>query len=326
MVWPVPTGKLTPADELRDLLGRVERRLANVGSASAEQLLELMGWLDQIVTLIAELEAQGVDLRPERTRLESIEGILRSKAGQIVRRTGLALARRREEVKPDESHWWWWLDRFVLIRTRQRLQRMLIGLAVVAILIVGGYAAFHYFFPTNPNVEKAQGLQLTAERLAMEGNWAGAEEQLLQALEYTPDDAILWTWLGVVREKQGNQAGADEAFTKARSLSQTELDYLLAKGQVYIQSNQGDKALAEAEKAVKLAPDSAQAHFLLAGAYELLGRQLEAIQEFEKTAALAEEKEPQLVVLARMRMGMLLQTLGVSLPTTGTVTTTTPAP
>jgi len=326
MVWPVPTGKLTPADELRDLLGRVERRLANVSSASAEQLLELMGWLDQIVTLIAELETQGVDLRPERTRLESIEGILRSKAGQIVRRTGLALVRRREEVKPDESHWWWWIDRFVLIRTRQRLQRMLIVLSVVAILVVGGYVAFNYFFPTNPNVEKAQGLQLTAERLAMEGNWAGAEEQLLQALEYTPDDAILWTWLGVVREKQGNQAGADEAFAKARSLSQTELDYLLAKGQVYIQSNQGDKALAEAEKAVKLAPDSAQAHFLLGGAYELLGRQLEAIQEFEKTAALAEEKEPQLVVLARMRMGMLLQTLGVSLPTTGTITTTTPAP
>lgn len=326
MVWPVPTGKLTPADELRDLLGRAERRLANVNSASAEQLLELMGWLDQIVTLIAELEAGGVDLRPERTRLESIEGMLRSKAGRIVRRTGLTLARRREEVKPDESHWWWWLDRLVLTRTRQRLQRTLIGLAVAAILILGGYAAFNYFFPTNPNVEKAQGLQLTAERMAMEGNWAGAEEQLIQALAYTPDDPMLWTWLGVVREKQGNQAGADEAFAKARSLSQSELDYLLVRGQVYIQSSQGDKALAEAEKAVALAPDSAQAHFLLASAYELLGRQFEAIQEFEKTAALAEEKEPQLVVLARMRMGMLMQTLGVSLPTTDTVTTTTPVP
>ncbi len=326
MVWPVQVGKLTPADELRDLLGRAERRLANVDSASAEQLLELMGWLDQIVTLIAELEAGGVDLRPERTRLESIEGLLRSKAGRIVRRTGLALSRRREEVKPDESHWWWWLDRFVLTRARQRLQRALISVAVVAILALGGYAAFKYFFPTNPNVEKAQGLQLTAERLVMEGNWAGAEEQLVQALAYTPDDAMLWVWLGVVRERQGNQAGAEEAFAKARALSQSELSYLLARGQVYVQSNQGDKALAEAEKAVELAPDSAQAHFLLASAYEILGRQLEAIQEFEKTAALAEDKEPQLVVLARMRMGMLMQTLGVSPLTTDTVTVTAPAP
>ncbi len=326
MARAIQPGKLTPADELRDLLGRIERRLANASSATSEQVLELLSWLDQVATLMTDLESQGVDLRPERTRLESIEGTVRSKAGTLVRRMGLSLPRRREEVKPDGSHWWWWLDRFVLTRTQQRLWRAAITLAILVILGAAFYFAFNYFFPTNPNVEKAQGFQLTAERLVMEGDWAGAEQQFQEALNYTPDDLGLWTWLGAVREKQGNQAGAEEAFARARELADSELTYRLARGQVYTQAGDGEKALAEAEKAVELAPDSAQAHFLLAGAYEILGRRFEAIQEFEKTSALAEDKDPQLVVLARMRMGMLMQMPESSFPVTGTVTTTAPAP
>jgi Tfp pilus assembly protein PilF len=352
MVRAIETGKLTPADELREILGHIERRLANANSATAEQVRELFGWLDQVVTLVADLESQGVDLRPEHTRLESIEGTVRSKAGTLVRRAGLSLLRWREEVRPDKSHWWWWLDRFVLAHTQQRLRRTAISLVILVVLGAAFYYAFNYFFPTDPNVEKAQGFQLAAERLVMEGDWAGAEQQFLEALKYTPDDLGLWTWLGVVREKQGNQAGAEEAFARARELADaalaaaiahaptgaeeafarvqeladSELTYRLARGQAYTQAGDGEKALAEAEKAVGLAPDSAQAHFLLAGAYEILGRRYEAIQEFEKVSALAEDKDPQLVVLSRMRMGMLMQMPESSPPVTGTVTTTAPAP
>jgi len=325
MARAIEVGKLTPADELRELLDRVERRVANVKSASAEQVFELFEWLDRIASLMAELEAAGVDLRPERTRLESVEGMMRNRAGIIVRKAGLTLSKRREEVNPDESRWWWWLDRFVLECTRRRIRRALITLGVLAILGGVAYFALNYFFPTDPRVEKAHEHQLTAERLAMDGDWAQAEQEFLKALEYTPEDPTLWTWLGVTREMQGNQAGAEEAFTRAREAAGSELDYLLIRGQVYTQAGQGEKALADAKKAVELAPDSARAHFVLAGAYEATGQYAEAIKEFEKTSDLAEETDPQLVVLARMRMGMLMQM--PSLPTgMGTVTATVTAP
>ncbi len=325
MARAIQTGKLTPADELRELLDRVERRLGNVNSASAEQILELLEWLDQITSIMAELEEAGVDLRPERTRLESIESMLQSKAGRIVRRAGLALPKRREELQPDESRWWWWLDRVVLQRTQRRVRRLLAGAGVLAVVLAVAYFALNYFFPTDPRVEKAQGFQLTGERLVMEQDWRGAEQQFLEALKYTPDDLMLWIWVGVVREKQGNQTGAEEAFARARELAKSELDYRLARGQVYSQVGDGERALAEAKQAVELDPESARAHFLLAGAYEMLGRQYEAIQEFEKAATLAQDKDPQLVVLARMRMGMLMQVPSGPPFATGTVTATVPA-
>ena len=318
-------GKLTPADELRELLDRAERRLANVNSANADQVFELFEWLDQISQLVAELEAAGVDLRPERTRLESIEGVLRRKSGAVVRKVGFALPKRREELKPDESRWWWWLDRIVLERTRQRVRRAAITLAILIVVGAVGYFALTRLLPSNPQVAKAQGFQLAGENMVQSGDWAGAEQQFAEALKYTPDDPLLWVWLGAVREKRGNQSGAKEAFAKARELSSSELDYYLAKGQVYTQIGDAKKALAEAQKAVKIAPDSARAHFILASALELTGKRYDAIQEFQKAADLASDKDPQLVVLARMRMGMLMQMPGMPAPT-GTITATVVAP
>ncbi|NOZ28350.1 MAG: tetratricopeptide repeat protein [Chloroflexi bacterium] len=325
MVQVIETGKLTPADELRELLDRVERRVANVSSASTDEVFELLEWLDRIVTLIEDLEADGMDLRPERTRLESVEGMVRSKAGIIVRKVKLGLAKRREEVRPDESHWWWWLDQYVLERTRARIRRIAITVSVVVILGAAAYLILTRLFPTDPRVEKAHELQLAAERMVMDGQWAEAEQQFLQALEYTPDDLMLWTWLGVVREEQGNQAGAEEAFARARQLADSEVEFLLARGQIYSQVREGEKAEADAKKAIELEPDSARAHFVLASAYEVLGKNYEAIQEFQKAADLAADKDPQLVVLARMRMGMLMQLPSAPFGTE-TVTATVPAP
>jgi tetratricopeptide (TPR) repeat protein len=325
MARSIQVGKLTPADELRDLLDRVERRLGSINGARAEDVIEMFDWLDRIVPLFAEIEADGVDLRPERTRWENIDSMMHAKAGRIVRQARGQIAPQRATRQPPSEHWWWWLDEHVREQTRRRIQRSLITVAAVAVLALVAYSVFNALFPTNPAVERAQGLQLAAERAVMEGNWAEAERQFAQAVQETPDDVMLWAWLGVVREEQGNQAGAEEAFARAREVAGSELTFHLARGQVYIQANRSDKALAEAERAVELAPDSAQAHFLLASAYELSGRFVEAIAEFEKTSKLAENKEPQLVVLARMRMGMLLQT-GGGLGITNTVTTTAPAP
>ncbi|GAB4561012.1 MAG: hypothetical protein Kow0047_08040 [Anaerolineae bacterium] len=312
MARAIQTGKLTPADELRDILGRLERRLANVGSATAEEAMEIFTWLDQVRALMIQLEQEGVDLRPERTRLEGIEGTLRNKAGIIVRKVGLRLPKKREELQPEEDRWWWWLDRYVLERTRRRLIRAGMAVGAIALIGIAIYVLMTYIFPPDPNVEKAQSFQMAAERYLMEGNWEEAARNYEEALTYTPNDMSLWIWLGVVREHLGDQAGAEEAFRRARELAPSELEYRVLRSQIYTQAGDGEKGLAEADIAVSLDPNSANAHFARAGALERLGRHVEAIAEFELTSQLAEETDPQLVVLARMRMGMLLQTMGVS--------------
>jgi cytochrome c-type biogenesis protein CcmH/NrfG len=317
---------MTPADELRELLDLAERRLGQIERVKKEEVIELLGWLDQIASLVDHLEADGVDLRSERTRLESLEGSVHRQAGAIVRRAGQAIAEKRQEIEPSEDRWWWWLDRMVMEAARQRVVRGALTVGIVAAVALMAYSLFNIFLPTDPEVEKAQGYQLTAERFVMDGNWASAEAQFTEALKHTPKDVMLWTWLGITREEQDNQQGADEAFAHARDVAGTELTYRLARGQAYTQANLPAKALAEAEKAVALEPDSAQAHFILAGAYESSGRALDAINEFEKVSGMAENTDPQLVVLSRMRMGMLMQSGAAMAPVTTTMTTTVTAP
>lgn len=69
-----------------------------------------------------------------------------------------------------------------------------------------------------------------------------------------------------------------------------------------------ERALGYANEAVALAPDSAQALIIRGGVYEATERRAEALADYELSATLAQEAgEDALYVLARMRMGMLLQ-------------------
>jgi len=79
--------------------------------------------------------------------------------------------------------------------------------------------------------------------------------------------------------KRGEPARARTAAEEAAALAPDHFATRLAVGQVRLEMNEVDKAIPELEKAVTLAPGSAQTHFMLAKAYARAGRPVDAERE-----------------------------------------------
>jgi Flp pilus assembly protein TadD len=82
-------------------------------------------------------------------------------------------------------------------------------------------------------------------------------------------------------------------------------------------------AFEAAEQAQALNPDEPQVYFLLGSIAEIQGDLPTAISYFDQTFQLAEGSNPQLAVIARVRMGQLMQNPGSM---NSPAATPTPAP
>lgn len=319
-----PAFKAEDADDLRELITQAELIVANLRGAGprAQTLLFLM---DAIQELFASLWETGVDLRAERTRVESVERMLQSKdsilAGQMRRAGGLAQV--REAVKPAPDQWWWFLDIRVAERRRHQLRKwLMIGAGVAAVFLIVSLA-YTYVFPPDPKRVAAMEKARLAEEALMEGDVATALARYREAVEFTPDDAEVHIWVGVLEEKQGHDAAAAEAYARAEEILGDRASFLAARGMTWYRFGSLDEALADAEAALVLEPDHAEGYMLLANVYEAKGDIRAAIEAFEKTAELAEKaNNSALIVLAKTRLGMLLQMAPMRPPQSNTPTPT----
>jgi hypothetical protein len=148
MAHSIPRQTKTQADDLRDLLENSYKLTVSIKGAGAEQATALLHNLDRIHDLFPRLEAQGVDLRPERGRWEEVQGAVRRHASQLRAELtpagGLKALREALPSPPDpEERWWWWLD----VTARKHLgKRVLVTVAVLAgilLLMLGGIWAFN---------------------------------------------------------------------------------------------------------------------------------------------------------------------------------------
>ncbi|MCC7353377.1 MAG: tetratricopeptide repeat protein [Anaerolineae bacterium] len=321
MARALPPTSFTPADELRDLLDRSERRVVNLRGTGKDTVL-LLDWLDRIAVLATQLEADGADLRPERARLGTVEAQLRDRARQLVREAGAEFPRARQEAEPTPDRWWWYVDEIAAEQRRQQLRRlglMALGLAAVVVAI---WFVFNVLFPVDPKVAAVQRLRGEADRALSTGDLVAALAAYEEAAQTDPEDPSLIIWVGVLQEGLGQQEVAEQKYREAEAMTDSRLLFLLERGRVYGSVGQLDKALADAEAVLVLDPDSAEGHFLLATALEGQGKVAEAIAAYQRASALAESRSPQLAALARIRLGYLLQS--GALPTMGPTPTPTP--
>ncbi|MDH7485508.1 MAG: tetratricopeptide repeat protein [Anaerolineae bacterium] len=308
MVKVLPEEKITPADELRSLLGECERALGKLRGSGSNALSILHG-LDRIAELMPQLEARGVDLRPEQARLSTLHGQLHRKASALLRelRASGGLAAARQTMQPDPAHWWWYLDEEVRAARRRGLQRLLLSLLVLAALLAAASLVYRRFLAPDPLTVQVQTLQMEAEQFLDQGDYASALARFEEAQALRPDNVELHLWRGALYELTGQEEKAAEAFSAARALSEAA-DFHMSRGQVYVRLGQGEKALAEAQAILEADPQSPRGYYLLGNARELQGRVAEALAAYEQASRLAEERnEVELMALARVRLAFLMQ-------------------
>jgi len=322
MAHSVGEQRNSPANRLRAAVEQAER---SAGRLKAEEVESFLVGLDDIVEQFQELEAGGLDLRPERTRLDSLLSRLDSHPRLITAPAsslgGLAALRHRH---PPASGAWWHLDDVEAERRKRLVRRLLTSLGVLMTVILVIYVVLTYVFPPDPNAVLASDATGRLPELVATGKWEAADALIAKTLAHlTTDDVELLVWQSVVAQHLGRQKEADAAFARAQSLvpQSKQATFWSTVGNVRLSAGDLDGAKAAGDKALVIDPNAAQAYFLLAGVAEARGEVSQAIDYFQKTFDLAADKNPQLAVIARVRMGMLMQ----SAPPVGPVTTTVPA-
>lgn len=329
MAYRVESRANTAADTLREALSKAERQIIQPSAASIEPLLEL---LDQIEQMVAAFDADeiDIDLRPELARWESLQSRLQSTPGVIARAASAAGGMKALRSKhPPATGMWWRLDELHASRVRKSLRRTLITIVTVLVVVVGGWQLVNYFFPPDPVAVMVLEASNQIEDRVNQGDLPGALKIVDEALKTAPDSPEMLVWSIVLAERNNDPKRAERDLAHAKRLFAEQLPELWAMiGNQRYQLGDLDGAEAAANQAIAINDREAQAYLLLASVYEARGDAPTAIQYFEKTYELA-DNNPQLQVVARYRMGQLMQQapmMTTSTPVTATnpITTGTP--
>ena len=297
------THKRTTLGELREMIEKYKDYLLDAEHLEGK-VLEMLTLRDEIEELLHRLEKKGTELSAERTRLESLDHIGRKKAKIILRhlRACVDLTPYREERNIPTSHWWWYLDDLIKEKKFGVARKWLVRGGIAAIALVCAYVVLTRIIP---KPEPAVLLQEEASRLYEEGKIDEAIAVYKKALRMSPKDSSIYLTLGVLYEDKGLSDEANYYFDRAKKLFPKEIAFYNQRGMIYFQKGKLDKATSDAKETLKIDPDSATAHFLLGSIYEVQGKIGEAISEYQIVSNL--DTDPKLTVMARVKMGMLIQ-------------------
>lgn len=325
MARAIRESKVTPADELRDLLTRNEKRVVNLRGQPVEALALLLD-LDRIAELWPELEASGVDLRPEQGRWETLQAQVRRYGPVVVRELramgGLPVLRAQHHPS-GEADWWWYLAERVQAQRAGNLARAGITLSgVVAVAALVYFLVFHVFFPVDPALKAALDAQTAGEaKIAQQGDYAGALAAFRRAAEYRPGDPDTWLRVGCTLYRLGDTVGAEENFYRAQVLLADLQTFKLARAPICAQLGEVELAETDLQEVIAADPQNAAAYYYLSAILEARGEFFEALLSVQRAAELAEvQGDIELVALARFRSGILMQQLAVQGIPAGTPT------
>lgn len=304
----LPGEKLTPADDLRELLRQCEIKVVALQGNSAEAV-NFLHMMDQMQALFHRLEERGIDLRAERTRWRTIEQQLRSRAASLIKATRKVggLAQLRETINPGPDRWWWFLDEESHRRQRQTLKRMAVGaVAALLVLTIAGLL-YQRFLAPDPVTQQATRLSLQAERAIDEGHLEEALTQYEAVRALTPNDPEVLMRLGVIYETMGRGREATQAYERAEELLPSKEDFFIERGMIHLQLGQWEAAQSDAEAALVLNPELVLGYWILSGVYEAQGQIQEATAALQQAAdlAFAQGNDP-LYAMIKIRLGVLM--------------------
>lgn len=302
-------GILNEGDALRARIAECEKALVSITPQNVRALLSNVA---EAHRLLDDLRASGADVRAEAARLQSVEERMIRQAKPIVAAAGgdEAFVALRRSLSPDVQAPWWALEEVVAANRRRRLKQLAAGLVVLAVIGVIGFLLRGVLFPPNP-----VGDALFAVQAALrDGDAARALQAIERGLEAAPANPTLLVWQGALLERQ-NDPAAVAAFEAARA-ALGEKDFLVEKAQAYLMLGENDRVIADMTRLIETEPDPAEAYFIRATAYENKNQLWQAIQDLEATAQIAQRTgNDTLFATARVRMGVLMQSVGAIAPT-----------
>lgn len=302
--------KLGPADELREKLDELGETHFGIKSMDSTRALALLRDLDWVDSNFNELEAGGMDLRPERGRFQSIQGGLEKKAGSLLDAVGgpTVLREHRPSPPPPPERWWWYINELVAANRQRQMRRVIIGLVVVLLIFGGLILVFNTILAPSPEAIARLNAENDAYLAVEQGDYSGALAVLEKGLAEVPGDPGLLIFKGVVQQALGEEEAAIGTFAEVRELIVDLKEFYLARAQLYLRMNQPEQAQRDAMAALELDEEFARTWLILGQALEFQGGVLEAMQAYENASQFAfDNQENEVYVLSRMALARLSQ-------------------
>lgn len=297
-------GILNESDVLRQMIGETETLMVSITPASAPVVLRQN---TQAHALLDKLANGGADMRAERSRLDTLDERIANNAREMLKAAGGAasFAALREEAAGDYANARWWrLDDEVAAANRSRLIKTSIGVGALMVVLLLGYLLRGVLFPPDPVGDALFGARAGLQENDLPRALAAVEAGLTKV----PTSTTLLVWQGVLFEKASDPRSAD-AFAKAKEVAGEE-HFLLERAQVFVQLGDNDRVIEDATRAIELNPQSAEAYYIRASGYEGKDDIQRALDDLDKTSALAQEAgNDTLFATARVRAGTLMQRL-----------------
>lgn len=290
-------------DNLRKMIEEYKDYVVNIHFLN-QDILKMLILRDEIEDLLLNLEKRGTDLEADKIRLETFDTIIRKTMKMVYRKLSASLnpLPYREERKIPRSHWWWYLDELLKEKRARARKRWLVrgGTAAVALLAV-------YIILTKvvPQPRQSVIYQGEADRLYEQGKLDEAINVYKKAQDLEPDNSTIPLMLGMIYQDQELLDKANDYFERARLLSSRKIDFYNSRGMAYFRKGNWEKAIVDVKKALEIDSNSAFSHFLLGNIYEAQNKITEAIIEYQIVSNLGQD--PQLTVMARFKMGMIMQ-------------------
>ncbi|MEZ4831270.1 MAG: tetratricopeptide repeat protein [Caldilineaceae bacterium] len=193
---------------------------------------------------------------------------------------------------------------------RRTARRFTFTVGGIVLFLVALYWGVNTFFPPDPDVLVVNDATNQLPDLAMEGRWEEALHVVEQSqAQLSVPDVELLIWEGVIADKLGLTERSEAALAQARQVVDADSQdlYWVTLGNTRVLAGDLDGAQAAAEAALALDPEEGQAYFLLGNIAESRGDINGAIENYERTFEYSSDANPQLAVIARVRLGTLLQ-------------------
>lgn len=296
---------LSDADQLRLRVDHAEKILRFDTPDAARDLLATLHEAHRMADQL-ERDSPDIDLRPERARLSGLDNRALRHAKTLVKALGGMTAfeqfRQQFDVQPDDL--WWQLDVKIALDRRRLLQRLVTVGVVLAALGVIVFLARDVLFPYNPVSDAISNVSMKIDA----GDLPAALAEVESGLAAAPDSMELLAWKGILLRLMGDEDRSNEAFEKSRQYARDEVEFHLVRGQAYIRVGRYDDVIADADAALAIAPNSAEAYYLRATGYEGKGDVFQAMLDVDRSAQLAQDAgNDALYALARYRYAMLMQ-------------------
>lgn len=287
---------------LRDGLEQAERQVLHLDRTNIEAFLVQ---LDQIEKIFADFGTDQSAVLAEAGRWSGLLNRITSHPKLLVDATSDVggLPKLRSKHAPALGKWWH-MDEEMKSHRTQSLKKLVMIVGAIVVIVGVLYFTIDYFTPNS-------GLTNTTtdvEQLVTNQKWQEALTQVQTARKTLPNDPELLVWEAVLSEQLADTTQAKSSLAEAQQKfeGQPATFWTLVGTDRQMAGNLSGAEQA-AQQALTTAPADPQVTFLLATIAEARGDMVQAADYFSKTIALAEDSNPELGVMAKMRMGMLMQ-------------------